>query len=347
MRRNIALIALIYLLNNHSPINFQSLCDLLFAAPPVRIEYQELKLLFSFPDEQKDKILIAFPSEMEMDEERNIYIADYHGNTVLKYSPDGKLLKEIGGEGQGPGEFIHPFSLCYDNGKLYITDVINSRLQIFDKTGNYLSSFKIITFPGSIAYAQDELFGITISRFSNEEEYLIFVYNKKGRLLRKFGKYLDLVPNLSPFVSKALIKIFRNRVYVLYHYYPILKIFDLNGKLLQKIDFNQLNYKKLVPNNYDWSKLKIGQMKISTTWLFRAFDVTEEGIFLGLYDKDIIIDQYDYNGKFKQRFQRAHKEEDFYLFDFRIFKQNESEFKFYILNSEGIPKIDVCTSKKN
>jgi len=344
MRSKFSLIIITFFLSTFSSIVLQHVQECIFAATPAEIKCYELKSQFSFPDEKKDEILIAYPTQLAIDEDGNIYICDHMGHNILKYSRSGKLLKIIGRKGQGPGEFIFPNALCYANAKLFITDVGNGRLQILDKKGAYLSSFKMINFPINIAIMKNEIFGITIPRFGNQK-HLISVFNEKGRLLRKFGEFLSFVTNLTPSASEALIKAFGNKIYVLFQYYPVLRIYSLKGELIQQIEFNELNYKKLIPNNYDWSKFKKGKRAYPFTYLFTTFDVTEEGIFVGIYNENIIIDHYNFNGKFKNRFKRIHKQENFYLFDFKVFKQKNTNFKFYILNREGIPKIDVCTAK--
>jgi len=342
MRHKLVLVTVIFIVYIFYSIAFQNLNENKSINASTKDEYHELNLLFSFPKENNDTTFIAYPTEMLIDEEQSIYICDNWGNKIIKFSENGNLLKIIGCKGQGPGEFLFPSSLCTDNkGNFFVIDVNNRRIQLFDKQWNYLSSFKMIKLPHDIVHYKDEIFGITISDLE-AKKHLISVYSEKGRLLREFGEYLDFSYNLTSMASKALIKFFDNKLYVLFQYYPFLKIYGLNGELVQTIEFNKLNYKELLANNYNFAKFKKGLRVYPFKFLFRAFDVTEVGIFVGLYGEDIVIDRYDFNGKFIQRFKRTHKEEKFYLFDFRVFKANESEFKFYILNKEGIPKVDVC-----
>jgi DNA-binding beta-propeller fold protein YncE len=60
---------------------------------------------------------------------------------ILKYSPDGDLIMEWGQIGYEHGEFRTPHALEFDSqGRLWIADRGNHRLEIYDQNGNYLES---------------------------------------------------------------------------------------------------------------------------------------------------------------------------------------------------------------
>src|SRR6185295_1819491 len=79
----------------------------------------------------------------------NIIIADGHwvrprswpqdGDRLMWLTRDGKFIKEFGQFGHGPGEFMGPHSLAFDSqGRLFVADRSNNRIQIFDRNMNYL-----------------------------------------------------------------------------------------------------------------------------------------------------------------------------------------------------------------
>jgi sugar lactone lactonase YvrE len=60
----------------------------------------------------------------------------------MKFTKDGKFIKEWGKIGSGPGEFKTPHALAFDSqGRLFVADRGNHRLQIFDQDGKYIDSF--------------------------------------------------------------------------------------------------------------------------------------------------------------------------------------------------------------
>jgi sugar lactone lactonase YvrE len=60
---------------------------------------------------------------------------------IIKFSPEGKYIKEWGKLGTLHGEFRTPHSLAFDSrGRLWVTDRGNHRIEIFDQEGKYLES---------------------------------------------------------------------------------------------------------------------------------------------------------------------------------------------------------------
>ena len=60
---------------------------------------------------------------------------------IVKYSPDGEYIMEWGEIGTDHGQFRTPHALEFDaQGRLWVADRGNHRLEIFDQEGNYLDS---------------------------------------------------------------------------------------------------------------------------------------------------------------------------------------------------------------
>lgn len=60
---------------------------------------------------------------------------------VMKFSADGTFIKEWGQIGTLHGEFRTPHALAFDSqGRLWVADRGNHRIEIFDQEGNYLES---------------------------------------------------------------------------------------------------------------------------------------------------------------------------------------------------------------
>lgn len=70
-----------------------------------------------------------------------IFVTDGYGNSrIVKFTAEGKYLLEWGGRGTAPGEFHtpHVITLGHD-GRLYMTDRENDRVQVFDQSGRGLA----------------------------------------------------------------------------------------------------------------------------------------------------------------------------------------------------------------
>ena len=74
----------------------------------------------------------------------NLLISDgYQNARILEYTPAGKLLRQWGTPGNGPGQFNLPHALLFDNetGTLYVADRENARIQKFTSNGRFLTEF--------------------------------------------------------------------------------------------------------------------------------------------------------------------------------------------------------------
>ena len=83
----------------------------------------------------------------------DIFVSDGHsgqkadppaGTTgrIIKYNKAGEYITEWGRMGSGPGEFRTPHALAFDSqGRLFVADRGNNRIQIYDQDGNYIDSY--------------------------------------------------------------------------------------------------------------------------------------------------------------------------------------------------------------
>jgi len=69
---------------------------------------------------------------------RRIFVADTHMHDIKVFDDEGRLLKTIGRHGEGAGEFNFPTFLAFARGELYVTDAMNSRIQVFADGGDRL-----------------------------------------------------------------------------------------------------------------------------------------------------------------------------------------------------------------
>jgi hypothetical protein len=105
-----------------------------------------LKLLNTFGDSKQG--YIAEASDIAVDEEGRVYIADRLLHHVIVYDRMGKFITAFGRRGKGPGEFENPTWIAYRNGRIAVGNFPSPRVQIFDKNFKYLTSFYA---PSSIA----------------------------------------------------------------------------------------------------------------------------------------------------------------------------------------------------
>lgn len=107
----------------------------------------------------------------------DIFIAEGHRPTtgvarVRKYTKDGKLIKEWGGHGTGPGQFEMPHALAFDSkGRLFVGDRGNNRIQIFDQDGKFLEEWKQFSRPSGIFIDKNDVIYVTDSESTDKAGY--------------------------------------------------------------------------------------------------------------------------------------------------------------------------------
>jgi 6-bladed beta-propeller protein len=95
------------------------------------------------------------PSDVVVAPNGDIFVADGHGGNsnarIVKFSKDGRFIRTWGTKGSGPGEFTLPHSLAMDSeGRLFVADLMNHRIQIFDQDGRYLTEWRQFGMPGGL-----------------------------------------------------------------------------------------------------------------------------------------------------------------------------------------------------
>jgi sugar lactone lactonase YvrE len=90
------------------------------------------------------------PNDIVVAPDGSIFVADGHAsgrgepanNRIVKYAPDGTYLMEFGVAGTGPGELNEPHAIAMDSqGRLFVADRANSRIQLFDQAGQHLATW--------------------------------------------------------------------------------------------------------------------------------------------------------------------------------------------------------------
>ncbi len=84
------------------------------------------------------------PTDVAVAADGTIYVSDGYGNSrVVELDPTGQFVRAWGTPGNGPGQFDTPHSIALDaQGRVYVADRGNSRIQRFDRDGNFIDQWK-------------------------------------------------------------------------------------------------------------------------------------------------------------------------------------------------------------
>jgi 6-bladed beta-propeller len=77
---------------------------------------------------------------------------------VVRFSKDGRFLKAWGRHGSGPGEFDQPhdISIGGSQGRVFVADRSNSRVQVFDQDGTFIAAWKQFGRPSAVFVSSDD-----------------------------------------------------------------------------------------------------------------------------------------------------------------------------------------------
>lgn len=124
-----------------------------------------------------------------------LYIAGGYGNArVHKFSADGTHLFSWGDYGNDPGQFNLPHSVCTDSqGKVYVADRENHRIQIFDDGGSYVDQWNNMHRPCGLNISGDLVYvGQLFSQLALNQDYpnigaCVSIHDLTGKRLARLG----------------------------------------------------------------------------------------------------------------------------------------------------------------
>lgn len=89
------------------------------------------------------------PTDMAILPSGDVFVTDGYGNSrIVHFDAKGRFVKSWGTLGTQPGQFSLPHSIVADSqGRLYVADRSNVRIQVFDKQGRFLAEWRHLLVP--------------------------------------------------------------------------------------------------------------------------------------------------------------------------------------------------------
>ncbi|XP_066265865.1 tripartite motif-containing protein 2-like [Branchiostoma lanceolatum] len=82
------------------------------------------------------------PYGLAVQRDGRVVVADLDKHSIFLFEVAGTLVKQVGGKGQGEGQFIKPSFVCVDKeDNIIVSDKDNHRVQVFDKNLNFKQKF--------------------------------------------------------------------------------------------------------------------------------------------------------------------------------------------------------------
>ncbi len=95
-------------------------------------------------DDDPEETLLGLITDAVVDEDGVTYILDATMSTVLAISPEGEILRRVGREGDGPGEFRSGQELeLLPDGNLGVLELMPGRIVVMDREGIPVSGWRL------------------------------------------------------------------------------------------------------------------------------------------------------------------------------------------------------------
>ncbi|MFC1561206.1 peptidyl-alpha-hydroxyglycine alpha-amidating lyase family protein [Candidatus Latescibacterota bacterium] len=157
-------------------------------------EGKVLLVLGTFNENGVDETHFGEPNDMEITPTGEVFVADGERNfRIVHFDPDGKFIKAWGKQGTGPGEFEVPHAIVIDSkGLIYVADRGNTRVQVFDQSGNFIDQWPNIVVPFDLwVDSEDNIWVCGYGPLRTKSDYhlpktedqLVMKFNPQGKVL--------------------------------------------------------------------------------------------------------------------------------------------------------------------
>ncbi len=140
-----------------------------------------------------DPLSLFGPRGLAIDLDGNLLVADTGNKRIVRYSPSGAFVDQVGGGGVIEGRFDEPTGVAVDpsDGSIYVADAWNRRIQKFDATLAFVAEWPVPGWESREIFHKPSL-AVTAGGdvyATDPQFYRVFVYGRDGTLKGTFGRF--------------------------------------------------------------------------------------------------------------------------------------------------------------
>lgn len=129
----------------------------------------------------------------DSDASGNLYVLDHASQRVTKLSRDGRVVAQFAGAGEGNGQLSKSSRLAWGDGRIYVANEGNGRIEVLSDAGQPLPSIQLpdVAKPGEVFFANNAF--LVSRRFVKDGSYA-YVYGRDWKLqhgVRKADPMVD------------------------------------------------------------------------------------------------------------------------------------------------------------
>jgi DNA-binding beta-propeller fold protein YncE len=190
------------------------------------------KFIARFGGKGEDDKHLDKPEGIAVDPDGNVFVADYNTGFVKKYDKSYQWVLTFSEYGSEKGQNIKSEFMDIRDGKLYMPEAGNHRVNVFDLNGKFLFDF------GALGKEPGQFNNPEAARFSSEGKLYVSdlkndriqVFDKDGKLLKTWGKTGSATGEFKSPAGVALDK--NDNVYVTEIGNDRVQVFDKDGNFL-------------------------------------------------------------------------------------------------------------------
>ena len=136
------------------------------------------------------------PTDVAFAGDGSFFVSDGYGNNrIMHFSAEGTFIRQWGDQGAAPGQFNLPHSLAVDaEGRVYVADRGNSRLQIFTPEGEWFATWEssVLGRPWAVRIGEDGFVYVVDGGEQQEfwpDRARILKLDRDGDLVAAFGSH--------------------------------------------------------------------------------------------------------------------------------------------------------------
>ncbi|MCK4932362.1 MAG: 6-bladed beta-propeller [Candidatus Aminicenantes bacterium] len=281
---------------------------------------------FKIGDSEVEEEMIAQVTFFVVDENESIYALDWKANNIKVFDKNGKFVRTIGKQGQGPGEMNFPSGLLITpENELLVEDAGNTRQAYFTLEGEFLRNVSVADKTSLTNLVMDSKGNVLGRQFIIDEGAMSFEIRKFDKDLNNLFT-IESIPfsfrdpqkdKMNPF-DFVQIYFFDSEGKIYYgnpKEYEI-QIFNSEGKLKKKIT-KKYKSEKITEEDIEKIMDRIPDMGFGLKNMmefpkqfpaYEAFTIDEEGrLIVRSYNKaegedEVYLDIFDAEGKYISRF---------------------------------------------
>lgn len=218
-----------------------------------------------------------------------IYLCDYNNSRIVCMDTSFKVIRTMGRNGRGPGEFQGVVSLEIINDTIYALDDGNRRINVFTIKGNYVGDVAIppIGFLSTrFAIDKDGYFYLSSA---SDKSFPITKFDPSGKVIKKFGNWIspELPHRQRMAINSRHLIIIKDSVLASFNESePIIEFYSLEGNFISRIDLSENQFLQKRLQYVRDEKKKSGANLESTYILFVDAYITDDSIYLLYIDQN-------------------------------------------------------------